>query len=211
MATSRARPAAADCYSRAGGSLPGLSELPDARRRRFVEQYGLSEYNGELLTADRDVADYYEATVEALDARTSPKLAADWIVGEVFRLVKSAEGGVAESKATPELLAELLGMLAADEVNRQSARLVLELMFETGRSPREIAQDSGLTQISDADALGTAVRTALEANPQAVSDYRGGKGQAIAFLIGQVMRETRGAANADTVRKLLLAELSREQ
>ncbi|MDQ3856363.1 MAG: Asp-tRNA(Asn)/Glu-tRNA(Gln) amidotransferase subunit GatB [Chloroflexota bacterium] len=185
-----------------------LPELPDARRARFVEQYKLTPYDADLLTGDRDVADYFEAAVQASDGKVTPKLTADWVTGDLFRLLKADGSTVRDTRVTPSLLAELLQMLAAGEVNRASARTILDRTFKTGQAPGKVARAEGLAQMSDSAALEGVVRSVLDSNPKAVQDFRDGKQQVIAFLIGQVMKQTRGTARADTVRELLTKELS---
>ncbi|MDP9353582.1 MAG: Asp-tRNA(Asn)/Glu-tRNA(Gln) amidotransferase GatCAB subunit B, partial [Chloroflexota bacterium] len=189
--------------------LSRLAELPDARRERFVSQYALSPADAEVLTASRDTADYFEAVVACLDASVAPRTAGNWISGELFRLLKQDRISPGESRVSSVMLAELLGMLQAGEVSPPSGRVVLEEMYASGRSPRELAAERGLTQISDTDTLVPIVRSVLERNPKAVNEYRGGKAQVVAFLMGQVMRETKGAAKADTVRTVLQEELAR--
>ncbi len=189
--------------------LSRLAELPDARRERFVSQYALSPADAEVLTASRDTADYFEAVAACLDASVAPRTAANWITGELFRLLKQDRISPGESRVSSVMLAELLGMLEAGEVSPPSGRDLLEEMYASGRSPRELAAERGLTQISDTDTLVPIVRSVLERNPKAVNEYRGGKAQVVAFLMGQVMRETKGAAKADTVRTVLQEELAR--
>ncbi len=185
-----------------------VAELPDARRDRLAEQYAISAYDAEVLTGSRDTADYFEAVVARLGDGVPPKLAANWITGDLFRLAKGEDGDLSGSKLSPDLMAELVGMVHGGEVNQGSARLLLEDAFRSGRSPRALARERGLLQVSDESQLSGAVRRAIEENPAAVEDYRGGKKQAIGFLIGQVMRQTRGTAKADVVRTLLERELA---
>jgi aspartyl-tRNA(Asn)/glutamyl-tRNA(Gln) amidotransferase subunit B len=188
-------------------TLAGLAELPDARLTRFVEQYGLAPYDAEVLTTGRDTADYYEAVLTHLPGADGAKLAANWVLTDLFRLLKHDNAPIAQTLATPPLLAELLGMLRAGEVNPGSAREILAETHRTGRSPRAVAAERGLAAIGDSDELAPTVQAVLERNPRAVSDYRSGKRQALAFLIGQTMEETKNRAKADSVRALLLHEL----
>lgn len=189
--------------------LSQLSELPDARRERFVEQYGLAASDAEVLTAGRDTADYFEAVVASLDPNIPPRLAGNWIAGDLFRLLKQDRLSITETQASPDLLGELLRMLQAGEVSPPSARVLLEEMHKTGRKPREVAVERSLTQVSDEDTLVPIVRAVLESNPKAVEDYRNGKEQVVAYLMGQVMRQTKGTAKADTVRGIVVEELVR--
>jgi aspartyl-tRNA(Asn)/glutamyl-tRNA(Gln) amidotransferase subunit B len=187
----------------------GLAELPDARRRRFVSQYGLTAQDAGVLTLARETAEYFEAVVANLQGRAPARLAATWVTGPLFALLNRDNLAITETRVSPALLAQLLEMLQAGEINRGSAGEVLEETYASGRPPREVAQERGLTQISDAGALVPIVRGVLERNPKAVEDFRNGKRQVVGFLIGQVMKETRGTAKQDTARSLILEEMSR--
>ena len=186
---------------RIGANLP---ELPDARRDRFLDQYGLSRYDAMLLTSDRAVADFFEGTVAAYgDAKT----ACNWITGEVFRLVKVKERNLAESRLDMEGLVELLQLIDRGAINANTAKEVLAVMFDTGASAQDTIEKQGLTQISDQDELRRIVTQTIVAQPNAVEDYRAGKKSAIGFLMGQVMKATGGKANPNVVRQLLSERL----
>lgn len=187
-----------------------LAELPDARRARFISQYGVTADDASVLTTARETADYFEAVLTYLGERVPARLAASWVTGELFRLLNRDSLPITETRVTPELLAELVGMVHTGEVNRGSGRTVLEELYEIGGSPRGIAAERGLTQISDSDALTPVVRTVLGNHQRAVEEFRGGKKQVIGFLLGQVMKQTGGTADSGTVRTLLLRELSEE-
>ena len=181
-----------------------LPELPDARRDRFLTQYGLSRYDATLLTSERTVADFFEATATAYgDAKT----ACNWITGEVFRLIKVKEQSLGESRLAVEGLVELLQLLDRGTINANTAKDVLATMFETGAGAQEVIDKQGLTQISDQDELNRIVGEAIEAYPNAVEDYRTGKKSALGFLMGQVMKSTGGKANPNVVRQLLTERL----
>ncbi len=197
--------------SRRGEIHRGLAELPDARRERFVALYGLTPQDAADLTLTRETADYYEAVVAELREAAPARLAANWVRGPLFGLVNRDNLAITDARVSPKLLAELLRMLHDGEVNATAAREMLEETYRTGRSPREVAVERGLMQVSDASALGPVVRAVLERNPKAVADFRKGKQQVVGFLIGQVMRETKGTASQDTARTLLLEELSGSQ
>ncbi|MDQ3326906.1 MAG: Asp-tRNA(Asn)/Glu-tRNA(Gln) amidotransferase subunit GatB [Chloroflexota bacterium] len=188
--------------------LERLPELPDVRRARFVSQYGVSLEDSSVLTTARETADFFEAVVMNLKGRAPAGLAAGWVTGELFRLLNRDSVSITDSRVTPELLAELVEIVHSGEINRGSGRTVLEELYATGGSPRAIATDRGLTQITDTDALAPVVRTVLANNPRAVGEFHGGKQQVVGFLLGQVMKETRGTADSATVRALLLRELT---
>jgi aspartyl-tRNA(Asn)/glutamyl-tRNA(Gln) amidotransferase subunit B len=185
------------------GIRAGLPELPGARRERYERSLGLSAYDAALLAADPDAAALLEATLAA-DAALEPKPVANWVTGEYLRLRNA--GAMAEPVAPPELAA-LVRLVADGEISRASGKDVLQAHVETGGSVASIVEQRGLRQISDADALGRIVDEVLAANPAAVADVRAGKGQAVGFLVGQVMRATRGQANAAVARAALEARL----
>jgi aspartyl-tRNA(Asn)/glutamyl-tRNA(Gln) amidotransferase subunit B len=177
-----------------------LPELPDARRARYMQSYGLSTYDAELLSVDSSTAEFFEATI-AVGA--DAKKAANWIQNDLARLRSEHEG-----QLTPAHLAELIALVDSGAVNVSAARQVLEAAFNTGKSPRALVDEMGLAQVSDAGALEEAVKAAIEANPAAVADYKAGKATAINFLKGQVMRATRGKANPAVAEDLLRKHLA---
>ncbi|MGE5617931.1 MAG: Asp-tRNA(Asn)/Glu-tRNA(Gln) amidotransferase subunit GatB [Sphingomonadaceae bacterium] len=181
-----------------------LPELPDARRDRFVAQYGLDRESARLLTESRATAEFYEKTVGLYP---NPRAVSNWMQGELFRLLKDGEGDVSGTKLTPEMLAELLQMVEKGAINARTAKEVFEEMFNTGEPAGEIVKEKGLTQISDTAHLELVVDDVIKNNPQAVADYRAGKAPAIGFLVGQVMKLTRGQANPGVVNKLLKDKL----
>ncbi len=190
-----------------------LPELPDARRARFEAEYGLSFQDADLLTSERPIADYYETAVEAARAvGGSPKEVANWIGGELFRLLKDGawDAGQLAVQMPPQHIAALIDMLAKSVINRTVAKQVFEESYTTGANPTQIVKDKGLTQISDSDALSAVAREiiASDACAKAVAEYRNGKASAIQFLVGQVMKATKGKANPQAARAALEAELS---
>jgi aspartyl-tRNA(Asn)/glutamyl-tRNA(Gln) amidotransferase subunit B len=184
-----------------------LPELPDARAGRFVRELGLEPRDARLLAADRGVADYFEAVVQTVGDQ-EPKTVANWITGELFRLMNAAGVGIEAVVITPDAFAELLGLVATGQINLNSAKKVLEVMFVSGRRAPAIVQELGLAQVSDADALAGAVAQVVAKYPDEVAKYRAGKEAVFAWLMGQVMRETRGKGNPAVVRELLVKALS---
>ena len=179
-----------------------MTELPDARHARFISAYGLSDYDANVLVRLVDGgADYFEATVTA---GASAKSAANWILGEVRRLLKDAgTDGMTTAPVTPEALAELAGLTERDVISSTVAKEVLSAMWTTGRSAKAIVEAEGLAQVGDADALGAAVAEVLAANPDAVAQYRAGKNNAFGFLVGQAMKSMKGKANPKVINELL--------
>ena len=174
-----------------------IPELPHARRQRFTDALGLPEYDAELLTASQDTADYFEAILDAAPDASGAfaKAASNWMLGEMARLLNQSGISVTETRITPESVAQLQQMVNDSTLSSTMAKTVFEKMFETGESPKRIAESEGLVQISDTDAVLAAVLDAIESNPDPVQDYLGGKPQAMGFLVGQVMKATRGKAN----------------
>src|SRR5690349_6336652 len=182
-----------------------LPELPAARRARYRDALGLSAYDAAVLVADADAGHLFEATVAA-GKGLEPKPIANWVTGDYLRIRNAADGTVA---VDPAALAALVGLVAEGSLNRTSAREVLEAHVATGEGVDAIVTRLGLRQISDADALGKVVDEVIAANPDAVADVRAGKAQAIGFLVGQVMKATRGQANAGVAQAALRERLDR--
>lgn len=180
-----------------------MPELPEERRERFRAEYDLTAYDARLLTGDRALADYFEEGVRATGGRVPAKSVANWITGPLFRHLNATGAGADELRVRPAQLAALIGLVEANVVNVATGRQVLEEMLASGRDAGEIVRGRGLEQVSDEGALEQAVSDAIAANPQAVADYREGKEKAIKFLVGQVMRASRGKANAQVVEAIL--------
>jgi aspartyl-tRNA(Asn)/glutamyl-tRNA(Gln) amidotransferase subunit B len=140
-------------------------------------------------------------------AVTEPRIAANWIAGELFRLMNAAGLGIEAVRVTPAALAELLALVAADQINQNSAKKALGVMFETGRPAAQVIQELGLAQVSNTDALAQAVTDALAKYPAEVARYRGGEEKVFGWLMGQVMRETKGKGNPAVVKELLARAL----
>ena len=189
-----------------------LPELPSARKQRFMTQYGLPEYDANLLTVGKSTADYFESVVclkdesgEALEQFA--KQVSNWILVELGRLLNENNSDIASVKIAPDNFVELLDMVSKGTLSTSMAKMVFEEMFESGSAPAKIVEERNLVQISDTDALGSAVDEAIASNPKPVSEYLDGKEQAIRFLVGQVMRITRGKANPQLAMQLLKERL----
>jgi aspartyl-tRNA(Asn)/glutamyl-tRNA(Gln) amidotransferase subunit B len=180
-----------------------LPELPEQRRARFVEQYGLSEYDAGVLTADMELATFYEK----VSAKADPKQAANWVSGELRARLNEAGVGVAESKVEPGHLIELIDLLQSGAVSRSAAKDVLNTVFETGDSPAVIVEREGLASMGG-DELSGMVDEVIAANPNEAGRVRAGDRKVIGFLVGQVMRASRGNADGGRVRQLLVEKLN---
>ena len=190
-----------------------LPELPDERRERLQRDYGLSEYDASLLTANRRTADFFEEAVAAKALEGEPlqaraKAIANLVNSELARLLNLAGLELWESRVTAPALSELVDLVDDRTVSSTQAKQVLEEMFESGASPRSVVEARGLSQVTDEGAILSAVQEALDNNPQAVEDYLGGKDNAVKFLVGQVMKATRGRAAPAVVNQLLEEQLA---
>jgi aspartyl-tRNA(Asn)/glutamyl-tRNA(Gln) amidotransferase subunit B len=185
-----------------------LPELPAARRARFVAEYGLNDYDAGVLVGDKSTADYYEAAVAASTA-SSPKTVANWVTGELFRLMNESGQQIDALPVSAQALAELIALVEDNTINTNTGKEVLAEMFASGRSARQIVDERGLAQISDTAALEQIVAQVLEDNPQQVAQYLDGRVQLIGWMMGQVMKATRGKANPQVVRALLEEQLGR--
>ena len=190
-----------------------LPELPRDRRRRFVREYALPEYDADLLTASKDTADYFEQILVAAAAANGDqppmaKSASNWVLGELARLLNATGNKMADNPVKPDRIAELLSLIDDGTLSGSMAKTVFEEMFETGRPPGEIAEATGMVQMSDTDAVSQAVDEAVDGNPKPVADYLGGKETAMRYLVGQVMKITRGKANPKVVADLLEDKLA---
>jgi aspartyl-tRNA(Asn)/glutamyl-tRNA(Gln) amidotransferase subunit B len=181
-----------------------LPQLPEQRAQRFMTEYGLSPYDVKLLTASKAMADYFEACVKL---GGGAKRVANWLLGDFSRLLNATNTQIQDAKVSPQGLVELLSLLGEGKISGPGAKAIFEEMFHTGRGAKEIMSQRGLEQISVASELEGIVAKIIAANPQAVSDYQSGKSQALTFLIGQVMRETRGKANPQVVSQILKEKL----
>ncbi len=181
-----------------------LPEMPRDRRRRFAQQYGLPVYDAGVLSADRAIADFFEA---AATASSNPKAVSNWIMTEVLRVLTERDTTLADLPLTAPALSALIGLVDAGTINMTGAKTVFEVLVDSGGDPVTIVRDRGLAQVSDTGVIVTLVDKAIASNPQSVEDYRNGKKAALQFLIGQVMRESRGKANPPMVAQMLASKL----
>ena len=185
------------------GSLP---ELPAERRKRFADEYDLGEKDVALLTTSRATSDWFEAAARAYPG--DAKKIVNWIIADLFGLLNEAGIDLHESKIRPAQLAELVKLVDAGNISGKQAKTVLEEMFSTGADPETIAQDKGLSQISDENVIEATVDEIIAENPEAVAKVKGGQMGTIGFLVGQVMKKTGGQANPQLVNELLRRKLT---
>ncbi len=190
-----------------------LPELPETRRNRFVTEYGLPLYDANLLTGSKTMADYFESYMKEPPHSWSPKenakMVANWVLGEFSRLLNATNTDVKDmdKKVTPEKLRLLIDLKERGVISGTSAKQVFEEMFNTGQDATEIIAQRGLSQISDSNEVEGVIGQVIQANAQAVADYKAGKTQSLVFLVGQVMKATRGRANPKLVNELLKKKL----
>ena len=182
-----------------------LPELPDGKKQRFMRAYGLSAYDAALLTASRELADYYETLVQAVGGEA--KLCANWVMGELSAALNQNNKEVTQSPVTAAMLAELLKRILDNTISGKIAKEVFEALWAGEGGADAVIENKGLKQITDSSAIGKIIDEIMAANPRQLSDYRAGKDKLFAFFVGQVMKATQGKANPQQVNELLLRKL----
>ena len=186
-----------------------LPELPDARRTRFVNEYGLPPYDAEVLTARKDLADYFEAAVRA---HANPKAISNWVMGDLLRVVRERHLDsplvIRDWPVPPDHLAGLVRLIDAQTISGKIAKGVFEQMVSSGAPPDRLVAEQGLSQVTDTSAIDAAIAAVLEANADKVAEYRSGKDKLFGFFVGQVMKATQGKANPQMVNELLKQRLA---
>lgn len=178
-----------------------LPELPDARRKRFVESYGVTEYDAHVLTIERDVSEWFD---EAAKTCKAPKLLANWVISELLREVKELEGGLAAVKIQPKQLADLVNLIEGGTISGKIAKQVFAEMFESGSDPEKIVKEKGLVQVTDTAAIEALVREVVAANQAQFEQFKTGNAPKMkGFFVGQVMRKSGGKANPGIVNQIL--------
>lgn len=183
-----------------------IPELPDARQKRYVGDFGLPEYDAKVLTMTKEMADFFEATIAA---GADAKLASNWIMGEVSAYLNNEGRELDQTALTAEGLAGMIKLIADGTISNKIAKTVFKELIENGGDAEKIVKEKGLVQISDEGAIREIVVKILDANEQSVADYKDGKEKAVGFLVGQVMKETKGKANPPLVNKLIVEELKK--
>ena len=181
-----------------------LPELPAARRRRFISDFGLPTYDAGVLTSDLAIANYFDAVVAA---GAEPKSASNWIMGDVLAYLNNRNLSIAESPVSPQRLAGLIAEIAAETISIKQAKDVLQVMFGTGKDAKTVIREQGMEQISDASTLTPIIDEVIANNEKSVSDYLNGKEKALGALVGQTMKATKGKANPGLVNKLIIQRL----
>ena len=185
-----------------------LPELPTARKRRFLSEFGLPSYDAELLTSRKDVADYFE---EAVQTHANPKALGNWIVGDLFRELKDrrldGQFYITNWPVSAKHLAQLVQLIDAGKISGKIAKTVFEAMLDSNQTPERIVSERGLEQVSDAESIETAIDQVLAGNPKQVAQYLSGNEKVFGFLVGQIMKATQGKANPQKVNEILREKL----
>ncbi len=183
-----------------------LGELPLQRKERFMKDYSLSEYDATVLTSEKSMADYFEKCT-ALFPKS--KILANWIMGDLSALLKASRKSVEESPVTPEQLVRIVTEIEEGRLTGTIAKTVLQECFDTGKDPIEIIKEKNIVHIQDEETINDIIKETLEENPKALQDYRNGKEQAVSYLIGQVMKKTKGQVNPAILKNNLLVFLKK--
>ncbi|WP_300965250.1 Asp-tRNA(Asn)/Glu-tRNA(Gln) amidotransferase subunit GatB, partial [Faecalibaculum rodentium] len=183
-----------------------MEELPAARRARFMKDYGLGEYDAQVLVADPAMADYYE---EAAKTAKDAKKTANWVIGDLSAALNRDNRTFASAGVAPEHLAQLVNLVADGTISGKQAKTVFEDMLSSGKEPAKIVEEKGMKQVTDEGAILALVTEVLDANPKSIEDYKAGKDRAIGFLVGQVMKKSRGTANPKRTNELIREELAK--
>ncbi|OZB90502.1 Asp-tRNA(Asn)/Glu-tRNA(Gln) amidotransferase subunit GatB [Paenibacillus sp. XY044] len=182
-----------------------IPELPDARQARYSSEYGLPSYDAGVITSSKPLADFFE---DSLNYTKDAKAVSNWIMGDLLGYLNSTGLELPALKITGRGLGEMIGLIEKGTISSKIAKTVFKEMLESGKLPQQIVEEKGLVQISDEGAIKTIVEQVVAANPQSVEDFKAGKQKAIGFLVGQVMKESKGKANPALVNKLLAEILS---
>jgi len=181
-----------------------LPEMPNEKRKRFVERYGIPPYDATILTSSPALADFFEETVAIY---SKPKIVSNWVMGDLLRELNQENKEIQDAPIRPNHLADLLKLIDAGTISGKIAKSVFELTVQTGSDPAQIVEEKGLKQVSDEDALGEIIEAVMVAHPKEVAGYRAGKTKLIGFFVGQIMRQTGGKANPGKVNALLKEKL----
>lgn len=185
-----------------------LPELPEIRKERFIKEYDLTEYDTDILISTKDTADFFE---ECFKKFNKPKEIANWLIGPVMRHLNERNITITESNINPDYLASLLKLIEEGKINQNTGKNILAEIFKEGKPPEQLVSEKGLTQVTNEDEISAAIDNILKENPDAVNDFKKGKAKAFGFLVGQVMRLTKGKANPQLVNKILKEKLKNQQ
>ncbi len=183
-----------------------IPELPSRRIERFIKEYKLPSYDAEVLADSRDLADYFEECVKLFP---HPKVVSNWVMGEILRLIKREGKSLDKVKITPAILTEVLAEIKKGTLSGSLAKEAMEQMFKTGKGIKQIIEEKGLQQISDEESLRKITEEVIKENPRAVKDFQKGKREALGYLIGQLMKKTKGKANPKLANKIIKEKMEK--
>ncbi|KRM20373.1 aspartyl glutamyl-tRNA amidotransferase subunit B [Ligilactobacillus hayakitensis DSM 18933 = JCM 14209] len=182
-----------------------IPEMPDARRKRYTDNWGIPAYDAGVLTQTKEMSDFYDATVAA---GADPKLAANWLMGEVNAYLNSKQVELQDTALTPEHLATMIQLIEDETISSKIAKKVFQEIIKNDTEPKAWVESKGMVQLSDPSQLQPIIDEVLDNNEQSIEDFKNGKDRAVGFLVGQIMQKTRGMANPKMVNKLLMASLN---
>lgn len=183
-----------------------IPELPDQRKERYMNELGLPAHDANVLTITKEMSDFFEATVQK---GADPKLASNWLMSEVSAYLNAEGKELSEVALTPQNLAGMIALIEKGTISSKIAKKVFKELVENGGDPETIVKEKGLVQISDEGELLKFITEALDANPQSIEDFKNGKSKAVGFLVGQIMKASKGQANPSVLNKLLLEEIKK--
>ncbi|SEC62909.1 Asp-tRNA(Asn)/Glu-tRNA(Gln) amidotransferase subunit GatB [Paenibacillus sp. GP183] len=184
-----------------------IPELPDARKARYTKEYALPDYDAQVITSSKKLADLFE---ESLTYTSDSKSVSNWIMGDLLAYLNANNLELTDVRLTGKGLGGMIGLIEKGTISSKIAKTVFKELLETGKDPQTIVEEQGLVQISDEGAIQAIVEQIVQANPQSVADFKAGKEKAVGFLVGQIMKETKGKANPGLVNKLILESLNKQ-
>jgi Asp-tRNAAsn/Glu-tRNAGln amidotransferase B subunit (PET112 homolog) len=178
--------------------------MPEDRRKRYVNEWGVTEYDADVLTQTMEMSDFFEATVAA---GADPKLAANWLMGDVSAYMNDKKVELADLALTPAHLAQMIGLIQDETISSKIAKKVFKQIVANDTDPKAWVEEKGMVQLSDPATLQPIIDDVLDNNAKSIEDFKNGKDRAVGFLVGNIMKQTRGKANPKVVNKLLMASL----
>ena len=188
-----------------------IPQLPDELKNKFIETYNLSNYDASVLTAEKQISDYFNEAINSdTTLKDSAKIVVNWITSELFSLLNKNNFELSNSPVSPKDLGQLVKLISSNEISGKIAKDVLEDMFTSGKSAREIVDEKGLKQVTDQGEIEKVIEEVIEDNPKMVQDYLGGKDKLLGFFVGQAMKKTKGKANPKMLNDILINKLNKK-
>ncbi len=183
-----------------------IPSLAHERKEKYINEYGLTNYDATIIVKEKDVADYFEKTIEL---KCEPKSSSNWITTNLLGYLNKNELTINDIKATPEMLVELIKLVDNKTISSKQAKEVFSIMIETGKKPKEIVEEKGMSQITDQNEIVKTANEVLDENPEIIEKYKSGRTNVVDFLVGQIMKKTRGKANPTMARETMLTEIEK--